>query len=73
MVKFKEIPKNIAGSELPLRLRMMQSPEMTRAIERLYARYGKYAVPIAELRKRLDKEMGQRTLTEELCAMRNGQ
>lgn len=72
MVKFREVPKGTAVSELALRLRMMQSPEMARAMERLHARYGKYAVPVGELRKRLDKELGKRTLTEELVAMREG-
>lgn len=72
MVKFKEIPKSIAGSELPLRLQMMQSPEMAITMERLHTRYGKYAVPVVELRKRLDKEMGEKTLTGELYALREG-
>ena len=58
--------------ELALRLQMLQSPQMVKTVEKLYARYRKHAVPLAELRKRLDKEMGERTLSEELNAMREG-
>ncbi|MDP2934893.1 MAG: hypothetical protein Q8O86_00180 [Dehalococcoidia bacterium] len=58
--------------ELVLRLHILQSPEMVRTVEKLYARYRKHAVPVVELRKLLDKEMGERTLSEELNAMREG-
>lgn len=72
MAKYKGMTADISDGELALRLRMMQGPEMTRAIEKLYIRYGKDAVPVTELRKMLDKEMGKKTLTEELYAMREG-
>jgi len=58
--------------DLALRLRMLQSPAMVKAVEKLYSRYRKHAVSAVELRKLLDKEMGDRTLGEELDAMREG-
>ena len=36
------------------------------------SRYGKDVVSVTELRKMLDKEMGQKKLTEELYAFRDG-
>ena len=50
--------------------RLVQSEEITKIIERLHARFGKYAVPVAELRKQLDEEMGEKTMTGELFRMR---
>lgn len=64
-------PKTSAN-DLVLRLQALQSPEMVKTVEKLYARYRKHAVPVAELRKLLDQEMGERTLGEELDAMREG-
>jgi len=45
---------------------------MAEMVERLLARYGRYAVPIRELRKDVDREMGSKTFTEELDLMREG-
>lgn len=45
---------------------------MAEMVERILARYGRYAVPIRELRKDVDREMGTKTLTEELNLMREG-
>ncbi|HAV10661.1 MAG TPA: hypothetical protein DCX22_03475 [Dehalococcoidia bacterium] len=72
MAKYKGMTADIGDGELALRLRMMQGPETTKAIEKLYTRYGKDVISIAELRNMLDKEMGDKTLTEELYAMREG-
>lgn len=60
------------ATELPARVGLRQSPELARIVEKLFARYRKYAVPVAELRKELGKEMGERTLTQELDNMREG-
>jgi hypothetical protein len=46
--------------------------EMAEMVQRILARYGRYAVPIRELRKDVDREMGDKTLTEELDLMREG-
>lgn len=54
------------------RLYALQSPEIATTLAELRARYGKYTVPDAELRKSIDKAMGNKTLTEELYAMREG-
>lgn len=59
-------------AELPVRSGLQQSPELARIADKLFARYRKYAVSVAELRKDLDREMGQRTLTQELHEMREG-
>lgn len=72
MVRYRQTEKSDRSSELALRLKMSQSPEMARTVDRLYTKYGKYAGPLAELRKSLNKEMGQKTLTEELYSMREG-
>jgi hypothetical protein len=54
------------------RIYQLQSPEITRTLAELHAKYGKYALPDAELRELIDKAMGKKTLTEELYAMREG-
>ena len=41
-------------------------------IRELHAQFARYALPIEELRKLLDKELGDKTLTDELYAMREG-
>ena len=41
-------------------------------VKKLYDQYWKYARPDAETRAVLDKEMGDKTLTEELYDMREG-
>jgi hypothetical protein len=46
--------------------------EMAEMIQRILAPYRRYAVPIPELRKDVDREMGAKTLTEELDLMREG-
>ncbi len=61
-----------AKTELALRLQMLQGPEIMHSLDELYAKYGRYAVPIDELRRALDKTLGDKSLTEELYAMREG-
>jgi len=57
------------------KLKKMRQPQSKKIVDPvaawLYARYGKYAVPDEELRKMLEEEMGEKTLTEELYAMRD--
>jgi len=48
----------------------MQSQEIAKAIDQLYAQYGKYALPDEDARKIVDAALGPETLTEELHAMR---
>jgi hypothetical protein len=70
MAKSKEIAESTTSNDLELRFRNNQSPEVTRVIEKLNNQYEKFAVTLHELREILDKEMGERTLTEELYRMR---
>lgn len=50
----------------------LQSQEMAKAIDKLYAQYGKYALPDEEARKIVDEALGTKTLTEALDSMREG-
>ncbi len=59
-------------AESPVWSGWQQNPELARMADKLFARYRKYAVPAAELSKELDREMGQRTLTQELHEMPEG-
>jgi hypothetical protein len=70
MVKHKDEAGALIGAEQKLRLRTNQSKFMTKAVEKLNSSYSKYVVPITELRKNLDKEMEQKTLTDELYKIR---
>jgi hypothetical protein len=49
-----------------------QSQEIVKAIAKLYAQYGKYALPDEEARKIVDEALGTTTLTEALDSMRKG-
>lgn len=66
----KADPRTAVATKLPTQLE--RSPEIAAGVARLYARYGKYALPPAELRAIVDKEMGDKTLTEALYEMREG-
>jgi len=57
-------------SELAAWLRSLESPEVRASLDELRSRYGKHAVPVRELRKMLDARLGDRTLTQELSALR---
>lgn len=48
------------------------SREMAKAIDKLYAQYGKYALPDEEARKLVDEALGTKTLTDALDSMREG-
>lgn len=72
MATHKRTAPRVSSKQVSLHLRISQSPEMVRTVEKLYARYRKHAIPVVELRKLLDKEMGERTLGEELNEMREG-
>lgn len=48
----------------------LPSQEMAKAIDKLYAQYGKYALPDEEARKIVDEALGTKTLTEALDTMR---
>jgi hypothetical protein len=50
----------------------LQSREIRTAVEELYSKYGKHALPDQEARKIVDQAMGTKSLTEALDAMRNG-
>ena len=50
----------------------MQSQEIAKAIDKLYAQYGKYALPDEDARKIVDEALGTKTLTEALDSMREG-
>lgn len=53
-------------------LYQLQSPEIAKILSELHDKFGKYALPDSELRRMTDKAMGNRTLSEELYAMREG-
>lgn len=72
MATHKRTDPRVNSKQVSLHLRISQSPEMVRTVEKLYARYRKHAIPVVDLRKLLDKEMGERTLGEELDDMREG-
>lgn len=48
------------------------SREMAKAIDKLYAQYGKYALPDEEARSIVDEALGTKTLTRALDSMREG-
>lgn len=50
----------------------MQSQEIAKAIDKLYAQYGKYALPDEDARNIVDEALGTKTLTEALDSMREG-
>lgn len=53
------------------RTRTLQTPADIQAwIDQMKKRYAKYLLPIEEVRRTLDEEMGDHTLTEELFRMR---
>ena len=62
-------PKKLRPSTNSL---LEQSPEITKAMAELRSKYGKYVVPIEELRSMMAEAMGDRTLTQELEDMREG-
>ena len=47
-----------------------EHPEIPEAVRELYAQFSQYALPDDELRKIVDRDMGTKTLTEELYKMR---
>jgi hypothetical protein len=51
---------------------LVPSQEISSAIAKLYAQYGKYALPDEEARKIVDEALGTKTLTEVLDSMREG-
>jgi hypothetical protein len=57
-------------NDLESRLRRLQSTETNKTIQILDSQCGKNALPIAELKKILDRELGEKTLTGELSKMR---
>ena len=59
-------------TDLAARFRELQSPEILRTIAEMRAQFGQYALPIDEARRIIDEAMGDKTLTEELYAMREG-
>lgn len=72
MATHKRTDPRVSSKQMSLHLRISQSPEMVRTVEKLYARYRKHTIPVVDLRKLLDSEMGERTLGEELNDMREG-
>ncbi len=48
----------------------MRSPVVQESLRELRSRYGGHAASVSEVRAMLDKAMGERTLKEELCRLR---
>ncbi len=49
---------------------LTHDPVIREYLERLHARYGKYALPAEEVRKIVDESMGDKSLTQVLFEMR---
>ena len=50
----------------------IETPEMRKLVKKSAAKYVKYAVPIEELQSQLSRELGDRSLVQEIYAMREG-
>lgn len=72
MATYKRKAVSATREEMALRLLMGQSPEMSKTLDRMYEKFKKYQAPTGDLRAALDKEMGDKTLTQELYEMREG-
>lgn len=70
MATYKRKAMSETQEKRALRRLMDQSPEMSKMLNRLYEKFRKYQGPIDKLRAALDKEMGDKTLTQELYEMR---
>jgi hypothetical protein len=55
--------------QLVLRLQGLGDPSIFDYIARTRAKYGRYSLPIEEVRKLVDKTMGERTLSQVLREM----
>jgi hypothetical protein len=64
--------EKVSQRELAARLHALQSPDVQGSLERLRRKYGRHAVPVAQVRAMLDEALGERPLTQELYALRDG-
>lgn len=58
---------------LLLRLQSLSDPSVSDYIAKSKAKYGKYLLPVDDVRHLIDESMGRTTLTEILTQMREGQ
>lgn len=58
---------------LLLRLQSLSDPSVSNYIAKTKSKYGKYLLPIEEVRRVVDESMGEATLTEILNQMRETQ
>ncbi len=58
---------------LLLRLQSLSDPSVADYISKTKAKYGKYLLPIEDVRRTVDESMGETTLTEILNQMREAQ
>ena len=72
MVISKNAPRQkVSQQELVARLHALQSPDVQASLEKLRRKYGRHAVPVDQVRAMLDEALGERTLTQELYALRD--
>ena len=72
MATHKQAPRQeISQQELAARLHALQSPDVQASLEKLRRKYSRYAVPVEQVRAMLDEALGERTLTQELYALRD--
>ena len=67
-----EKPLEAATSPTPLLLRLqgLSDPAISEYIAKMRSRFGRYVLPIEEVRSILDKDMGDKTLSGVLYLMR---
>lgn len=58
---------------LLLRLQGLSDPAISDYIAKTRARYGKYSMPIEQVRKLVDESMGEKSLTDILFKMREAE
>lgn len=70
--KKQEKPPDDQTNPVPLLLRLqgLSDPAISDYIARTRSRFGRYVLPIEEVRSILDKDMGEKTLTGVLYQMR---
>ncbi|GEM_PF-4791290 len=70
MQKYQKLKSRGASTQMLLRLQILGDPDIREYVEKLRAKYGKHVLPAEEVRRIVDKAMGNKTLTEVLHKMR---
>lgn len=70
MQKLERKKKARTPTQVVLRLQSLTDPSVVEYVNDLKATYGKYALPVKQVRRIVDRSMGKRTLSEVLRRMR---